>query len=83
VVAIPPGGYNHTRLVCRQLRARAGTIPIVGAILTEGDPQELKGRQPPLLADAVAVSLAETVRQVRALLADGSVQARAELVMAK
>jgi hypothetical protein len=67
VLAVPPLGYMHARYLCRRLRAQLQEFKLVAAILTEGDLNELKQRQPPISADELASSLKQTVAQIVAL----------------
>lgn len=67
VLAVPPLGYMHARYLCRRLRAQLQEFKLVAAILTEGDLNELKQRQPPVSADELASSLKQTVAQIVAL----------------
>jgi len=68
VSAVPPFGYMHARYLCRRLRAQFQDLKLVGAILTERDPQELTQRQPPIAADQVASSLKQGMNLVLSLL---------------
>ena len=67
VSAIPPFGYLHARYLCKRLRARLPEVKIIAAVLTLGDVQELKKRQPPIPADELATSLSQAVAEVLAL----------------
>jgi hypothetical protein len=68
VLAVPPFGYMHARYLCRRLRTQFHELKLIGAILTERDVQELKQRQPPILADQLASSLKEGLNLIVALL---------------
>jgi predicted PurR-regulated permease PerM len=68
VSAVPPFGYMHARYLCRQLRAQFKEIKLVGAILTERSAEELRQRQPTIVADQVAPSLKEGLAQILALI---------------
>jgi predicted PurR-regulated permease PerM len=67
VSAIPPFGYLHARYLCKRLRARFPEVKIIAAVLTHGDVQDLKKRQPPVPADELATSLSQAVAEVLAL----------------
>jgi hypothetical protein len=68
VSAVPPFGYMHARYLCRRVRAQFRDVKLVGAILTERDSEEIKQRQPAILADQVAASLKEGLAQIAALI---------------
>lgn len=68
VAAVPPSGYLHARYLCRRLHAQFKGLKLIGAILTEGDVNEVKRRQPPLDADELASSLHQVVAHVLGLL---------------
>jgi predicted PurR-regulated permease PerM len=68
VLAVPPLGYMHARYLCRRFRAQFQKLKLVVAILTEGDIDELKSRQPTIPADEMACSLKQAQAQVVALL---------------
>jgi predicted PurR-regulated permease PerM len=68
VSAVPPFGYMHARYLCRRVRAQFRDVKLVGAILTERDSEEIKQRQPAIVADQVAVSLKEGLAQIAALI---------------
>jgi hypothetical protein len=68
VLAVPPLSYMHARYLCRRFRAQFQKLKLVAAILTEGDINELKTRQPSVPADEMASSLKMTLAQVVALL---------------
>jgi hypothetical protein len=67
VSAIPPFGYTHARYLCGRLRARFQHLKLVGAILTEHDPDELRQRQPALQADELGSSIRQVLAQVLSL----------------
>lgn len=67
ISAVPPFGYTHARYLCRRLRDQFADMKVVAGILTERDAAELKQRQPPILADQLASSLKQEVREVLAL----------------
>lgn len=68
VAAVPPFGYVHARYLCRRLRNRFPDLKVVAAILTEGDVNEIKKRQPPVQADEVGSSLAQALAAILSLL---------------
>jgi hypothetical protein len=68
VAAVPPFGYVHARYLCRRLRERFPELKVVAAILTEGDANEVKKRQPPVPADEIGVSLAQALAAILSLL---------------
>lgn len=68
VLAVPPFGYVHARYLCRRLRAEFSDLKLVGAILTEQDVDEIKKRQPPLVADEIASNLRQALAEVLTLL---------------
>jgi len=67
VVAVPPSGHLHTRYLCKRLRSQFHELKIVAALLSCGDVQELKKRQPPIPADEIATTLSRTVAEVLSL----------------
>jgi hypothetical protein len=68
VAAVPPFGYVHARYLCRRLRARFPELKIVAAILTEGDVNEIKKRQPPVQAHEIGASLTQALAAILSLL---------------
>jgi AI-2E family transporter len=68
VAAVPPFGYVHARYLCRRLRNRFPELKVVAAILTEGDVNEIKKRQPPVPADEIGSSLAQALAAILSLL---------------
>jgi predicted PurR-regulated permease PerM len=68
VAAVPPFGYVHARYLCRRLRNRFPDLKVVAAILTEGDVNEIKKRQPPVAADEIGSSLTQALAAVLSLL---------------
>jgi predicted PurR-regulated permease PerM len=68
VAAVPPFGYVHARYLCRRLRNRFPDLKVVAAILTEGDVNEIKKRQPPVAADEIGSSLAQALAAILSLL---------------
>jgi predicted PurR-regulated permease PerM len=68
VAAVPPFGYVHARYLCRRLRTRFPDVKVVAAILTEGDVNEIKKRQPELPADEIGSSLAQALAAILSLL---------------
>jgi predicted PurR-regulated permease PerM len=64
VLAVPPLGYMHARYLCRRLKAQFQQFKLVASILTQGDINALKQRQPPLAADKLATSLRQTLAQI-------------------
>jgi predicted PurR-regulated permease PerM len=68
VLAVPPFGYTHVRYLCRRLRSQFGSLRLVGALLTEHDPDELKQRQPPIPANELGSSLKQVMSEILALL---------------
>jgi hypothetical protein len=68
VAAVPPFGYVHARYLCRRLRNRFPDLKVVAAILTEGDVNELKKRQPAVPADEIGSSLAQALAAILSLL---------------
>lgn len=67
VTAVPPFGYTHARYLCRRLRAQYPRLKIVAAILTEGDTEELRHREPPIPADEFCCSLRQASGTISAL----------------
>jgi hypothetical protein len=68
VSSVPPFGYTNARYLCRRLRSRFADLKVVAAILTESSTEELKQRQPPIVADELASSLTQEVSKVLALI---------------
>lgn len=68
VSTVPPDGYLHTRYLCKRLRDEFSQMKIIAAILVSGSGEEVKHREPPMPSDEIAVTLAEAVNQVCALL---------------
>jgi hypothetical protein len=68
VAAVPPFGYVHARYLCRRLRNRFPELKVVAAILTEGDVNEIKKRQPPVVADEIGSSLSQVLAAILSLL---------------
>jgi predicted PurR-regulated permease PerM len=68
VAAVPPFGYVHARYLCRRLRNRFPDLKVVAAILTEGDVNEIKKRQPPVPADEIGSSLTQALAAILSLL---------------
>jgi len=68
VAAVPPFGYVHARYLCRRLRNRFPELKVVAAILTEGDVNEIKKRQPPVPADEIGSSLSQALAAILSLL---------------
>lgn len=68
VAAVPPFGYVHARYLCRRLRDRFPELKVVAAILTEGDVNEIKKRQPPVHADEIGASLTQALAAILSLL---------------
>jgi predicted PurR-regulated permease PerM len=68
VSTVPPYGYVHARYLCRRLRSQFTQLKVVGAILTENDVEEIKQRQPPLVADELASSLRQVLTLVGSLI---------------
>jgi predicted PurR-regulated permease PerM len=68
VAAVPPFGYVHARYLCRRLRNRFPELKVVAAILTEGDVNEIKKRQPAVPADEIGSSLAQALAAILSLL---------------
>jgi predicted PurR-regulated permease PerM len=68
VAAVPPFGYVHARYLCRRLRNRFPELKVVAAILTEGDVNEIKKRQPPVSADEIGSSLTQALAAILSLL---------------
>jgi predicted PurR-regulated permease PerM len=64
VFAVPPFGYMHARYLCRRLREQFHQIRLVAAVLTEGDVEEIRARQPPIIADRTVTSLKQAVAEV-------------------
>lgn len=69
VLAVPPFGFAHARYICRKLRTQFPALRLVGAILTEGPVDEVKQRQPALIADEIAASLREAQAEILSLAA--------------
>lgn len=68
VSTVPPDGSLHTRYICKRLREQFPDMRIVAAILVRGDGRDLRQREASMQADEIAVTLAEAVTQVCALL---------------
>lgn len=68
VSTVPPDGFLHTRYICKRLREQFPDMKIVAAILVRGDERDVKQREEAMPADEIAVTLAEAVTQVCALL---------------
>ncbi len=68
VAAVPPFGYVHARYLCRRLWVRFPDLKIVAAILTEGDVNEIKKRQPPVQAHEIGASLTQALAAILSLL---------------
>jgi len=68
VAAVPPFGYVHARYLCRRLRSRFPDLKVVAAILTEGDANEIRNRQPPVPADEIGSSLSQALAAILSLL---------------
>jgi hypothetical protein len=67
VLSVPPYGYMHARYLCRRLQTELPAIKVVAAVLTEGDSEELKKREPSLPASEVVASLKEALNAIVAL----------------
>jgi hypothetical protein len=61
VAAVPPFGYMNTRYLCRRLRNRYPELKLIAAFLTEGDPEEVRKRQPRIQADEVTTNLRQAL----------------------
>lgn len=61
VAAVPPFGYMNTRYLCRRLRNRYPELKLIAAFLTEGDPEEVRKRQPGIQADEVTTNLRQAL----------------------
>ncbi len=68
VFAVPPFGYTHARYLCRRLQARFHELKLIAAILTEGDVEEVKNRQPAIRANELVSSLRQALNQVFSLI---------------
>ncbi len=68
ILAVPPFGYAHARYLSRRLRAQSPDLKLVGSILTEQRPEDLKQRQPVLVVDELAISLRQTIAAVLPLI---------------
>lgn len=68
VSTVPPDGYLHARYLCKRLHEQFSETKIVAAILLRGEAQEVKQREPSVPANEVAVTLAQAVADVCALL---------------
>lgn len=68
VSTVPPDGYLHARYLCKRLRDEFSHMKIVAVILVPGGGEEVKHHEPPMPADEIAVTLAEAVTEVCALL---------------
>jgi predicted PurR-regulated permease PerM len=64
VAVVPPFGQLNARYMCRRLRAQFPDLKLIGAILTERPPEELKARTPAIVADELTSSLKQTVTAV-------------------
>ena len=67
VLAVPPLGYVRARYLCRRLKGNCPNLKLVGAILTEQDIDQIKRRQPPLVADELASNIRDAVAAVLTL----------------
>ena len=67
VFVVPPFGYTHARYLCRRLQAQFRELKLIAAILTEGDVQEVKNRQPAIRANELVSSLRQALDQVFSL----------------
>jgi predicted PurR-regulated permease PerM len=67
VFAVPPFGYTHARYLCRRLQGQFRELKLIAAILTEGDVQEVKNRQPAIRANELVSSLRQALDQVFSL----------------
>jgi hypothetical protein len=64
VSSVPPFGCMHARYLCRRLHSQFPELKVVCAILTEGDVDELKQRQPAVPTDELASSLKQALTQI-------------------
>jgi hypothetical protein len=64
VTVVPPFGQVNGRYMCRRLRAQFPDLKLIGAILTERPAEELKARNPAIVADELTTSLKQTVTAV-------------------
>ena len=69
VSAVPPRGYTQARYLCKRLHAEFPDLKLVAAFLNEGDVQEIRKRQPAILADELTTTLKQAVAGVVALAA--------------
>jgi predicted PurR-regulated permease PerM len=67
VFAVPPFGYTHARYLCRRLQGQFRELKLIAAILTEGDVQEVKNRQPAIRANELVSSLKQALDQIFSL----------------
>jgi predicted PurR-regulated permease PerM len=75
VSTVPPDSYLHARYLCKRLREEFPKMKIVPVILAAGSGEEVKHREPSMPADEVALTLAEAVTEICALLSVSSAQA--------
>ncbi len=68
VSTVPPDGRLHIRYLCKRLREQFPELKIVATMLAHGGSPELKQREPKVPADEIALTLAEAVTEVCALL---------------
>jgi predicted PurR-regulated permease PerM len=80
VSAVPPYGYLHTRYLCKRLRAQFPEVKVVAAILSQGEPQDMKKREPQIPADDIVTSLRGALATVLSLLPCAKEQADQPLV---
>jgi predicted PurR-regulated permease PerM len=80
VVAVPPFGYTHARYLCRRLRDQFAEIKLVGAILTEGDIEQLRKRKPAIPADELAPSLRQALAAVLSFVPERNNEAQEPLL---
>ncbi len=68
ITAVPPFGYLHARYLTKRFRAQFPDVKIVVAVLTQGDANEMKQREPEIPADEIVTSLRQAVTVMGALL---------------
>ena len=68
VTVVPPHGYMNARYMCRRLHDEFPDLKVVAAILTEGDSNKVRERQPKIQADEVATTLKQAVASILAFM---------------
>ena len=68
VTVVPPHGYMNARYMCRRLHDEFPNLKVVAAILTEGESDEVRERQPKIQADEVATTVKQAVASILAFM---------------